>query len=88
MTKRTRQASEALFAGKLFDDRGNRMSPSWARKGPKRWRYYVSQAALQGDRAKRDRSLAFPLQLLKRSSLGPLANFPPTAPYRRPIFAT
>ena len=47
-TKRTRQASEALLAGKLFDDRGNRMSPSWARKGSKRWRYYVSQAALQG----------------------------------------
>ena len=51
-TKRTRQASEALLAGKLFDDRGNRMSPSWARKGPKRWRYYVSQAALQGDKSK------------------------------------
>ena len=40
--KRTREASEALLAGKLFDDRGNRISPSWARKGPKRWRYYVS----------------------------------------------
>src|SRR5580658_4007412 len=52
MTKRTRQASEALLAGKLFDDRGNRMSPSWARKGSKRWRYYVSQAALQGDKSK------------------------------------
>jgi hypothetical protein len=51
-TKRTRHASEALLAGKLFDDRGNRMSPSWARKGPKRWRYYVSQAALQGDKSK------------------------------------
>ena len=51
-TKRTRQASEALLAGKLFDDRGNRMSPSWARKGSKRWRYYVSQAALQGDKSK------------------------------------
>src|SRR5208337_4688801 len=50
--KRTRQSSEALLAGKLFDDRGNRMSPSWARKGPKRWRYYVSQAALQGDKSK------------------------------------
>ena len=50
--KRTLQASEALLAGKLFDDRGNRMSPSWARKGPKRWRYYVSQAALQGDKSK------------------------------------
>jgi site-specific DNA recombinase len=52
MTKRTRRASEALLAGKLFDDRGNRMSPSWARKGSKRWCYYVSQAALQGDKSK------------------------------------
>ena len=51
-TKRTRHASEALLAGKLFDDRGNRMSPSWARKGSKRWRYYVSQAALQADKSK------------------------------------
>jgi site-specific DNA recombinase len=50
--KRTRQASEALLAGKLFDDRGNRMSPSWAKKGSKRWRYYVSQATLQGDKSK------------------------------------
>ena len=39
-------------SGKLFDDRGNRMSPTWARKGSKRWRYYVSQAALQGDKSK------------------------------------
>jgi hypothetical protein len=52
IAKRTRQSSEALLAGKLFDDRGNRMSPSWARKGSKRWRYYVSQAALQGDKSK------------------------------------
>jgi site-specific DNA recombinase len=28
------------------------MSPSWARKGSRRWRYYVSQAALQGDKSK------------------------------------
>src|SRR5271166_1509237 len=51
-TKKARQSSEALLAGKLFDDRGNRMSPTWARKGTKRWRYYVSQAALQGDKSK------------------------------------
>jgi site-specific DNA recombinase len=51
-TKRTRQPSDALLIGKLFDDRGNRMSPTWARKGSKRWRYYVSQAALQGDKSK------------------------------------
>src|SRR6201994_4477468 len=42
------QNSGALLAGKLFDDRGNRMSPSHAAKGGRRWRYYVSQAVLQG----------------------------------------
>jgi len=44
----SRQNSEALLAGKLSDDRGNRMSPSHAAKGERRWRYYVSQAILQG----------------------------------------
>jgi site-specific DNA recombinase len=52
ITKKARQASDALLAGKLFDDSGNRMSPSWASKGSKRWRYYVSQAALRGDKSK------------------------------------
>jgi hypothetical protein len=88
MTKRTRQASEALFAGKLFDDRGNRMSPSGRGRDPSAGVTTSRRRLCRATRAKRDRSLAFPLQLLKRSSLGPLANFPPTAPYRRPIFAT
>ena len=44
----SRQTSDALLAGKLFDDRGNRMSPSHAAKGGRRYRYYVSQAILQG----------------------------------------
>src|SRR5271163_1316826 len=44
----SRQDSDALLAGKLFDNRGNRMSPSHAAKGGRRWRYYVSQAVLQG----------------------------------------
>jgi site-specific DNA recombinase len=43
-----RQHSDALLAGKLFDDRGNRMSQSHATKKGRRWRYYVSQAILQG----------------------------------------
>jgi site-specific DNA recombinase len=55
ITKRTRQASEALLEGKLFDDRGNRMSPSWVRKGSKRWRYYVCGAT----GGKPDQSFAF-----------------------------
>jgi hypothetical protein len=47
-TAGSRQHSDALLAGKLFDDRGNRMSPSHAAKKGRRWRYYVSQAILQG----------------------------------------
>jgi hypothetical protein len=41
-----------IFGLKAVDDGGNRMSPTWARKGSKRWRYYVSQAALQGEKSK------------------------------------
>jgi site-specific DNA recombinase len=59
-TKRTRQSSDALLIGKLYDDGGNRMSPTWARKGSKRWRYYVSQAALQGDKSKTGSILRVP----------------------------
>jgi site-specific DNA recombinase len=51
-TKRTRQSSDALLTGKLYDDSDRRMNPTWARKGSKRWRYYVSQAAHQGDKSK------------------------------------
>ena len=43
--------SEALLIGKLFDDRGNRMTPSYAMKRGIRYRYYVSAALLQGNEA-------------------------------------
>jgi site-specific DNA recombinase len=39
----------SALSGLLYDDRGNRMSPSHVRKGDgRRYRYYVSQALLQG----------------------------------------
>jgi hypothetical protein len=40
--------SEALLAGRLFDDRGNRMSPTHARKRGIKYRYYLSSALLDG----------------------------------------
>jgi site-specific DNA recombinase len=43
-----RVASPALLKGLIFDGAGNRMSPSHAVKGRIRYRYYVSQAVLQG----------------------------------------
>jgi site-specific DNA recombinase len=46
--KTTRMKSEALLAGRIFDDRGNRMSPSHARKNGIKYRYYLSCALLDG----------------------------------------
>src|SRR6266436_4480815 len=46
-----RTTSEALLMGKLFDDRGNRMSPSFSSKNGVRYRFYVSSALLRGRKA-------------------------------------
>jgi len=45
------RGSAALLAGCLFDDRGNRMSPTHANKRGVRYRYYVSHAILQNRKA-------------------------------------
>ena len=37
-----------LMIGRLFDDGGNRMGPSHARKGHVKYRYYLPAALLQG----------------------------------------
>lgn len=49
--KANRSASEALLIGKLYDDRGNRMSPSFSTKNGIRYRFYVSAALLRGRKA-------------------------------------
>ncbi|MGD0185696.1 MAG: recombinase family protein, partial [Roseiarcus sp.] len=46
-----RSQSPAFLMGLLYDDRGNRMSPSHANKKGVRYRYYVSQAILQNRKA-------------------------------------
>jgi site-specific DNA recombinase len=43
-----RNATEALLMGRIFDDRGNRMSPSHTRKAGRRYSYYLSTALFQG----------------------------------------
>jgi DNA invertase Pin-like site-specific DNA recombinase len=45
-----RQGSNALLLGKLFDDRGNPMTPSYAIKKGVRYRYYASCVLAQGRR--------------------------------------
>ena len=44
----SRTKSKALLVGRIFDDRGNRMTPSHARKQGIKYRYYISSALLQG----------------------------------------
>ena len=46
--KATRMKSDALLAGRIYDDRGNRMSPSHASKRGIKYRYYLSSALIQG----------------------------------------
>jgi site-specific DNA recombinase len=46
--KAARTNSEALLGGRVFDDRGNRMTPSHARKRGTKYRYYLSSVLLQG----------------------------------------
>jgi site-specific DNA recombinase len=43
-----RAKSDALLVGRIFDDRGNRMSPSHARKRGIKYRYYLTSALLEG----------------------------------------
>ena len=46
--KAARTNSEALLAGRVFDERGNRMTPSHVRRRGIKYRYYLSSVLLQG----------------------------------------
>jgi len=46
--KRRAGSSKALLLGKLFDDRGNVMTPRHTQKGAKRYAYYTSRAFIEG----------------------------------------
>src|SRR6266853_5436994 len=43
-----RVKSESLLIGLIYDDRGNRMTPSHVRKGGIKYRYYLSSPLLHG----------------------------------------
>lgn len=45
------RASPAILIGHIFDDRGNRMTPTHTNKKGVRYRYYISHAVLQRRRA-------------------------------------
>jgi site-specific DNA recombinase len=55
----------SLLAGILFDERGNRLSPSHSTKNGARYRYYVSQAVLQHEPDKAGATKRIPAQVLE-----------------------
>lgn len=48
--RQKRTSSGSILIGKVFDDRGNRMSPSFTTKRGVRYRFYISSALLNGKR--------------------------------------
>jgi site-specific DNA recombinase len=63
------RGSPALLSGRLFDNRGNRMSPTHTNKGGVRYRYYISQAVLPEKPRRAGWTAVFPPPRLRRSSL-------------------
>ena len=60
-------SSQSPLAGLLHDDRGNLMSPSHTKKSNgRRYRYYVSQALLQNDRARAGTVSRIPAEAIER----------------------
>ena len=61
--------SGALLLGRLFDDRGNPMSPSHATKGNVRYCYYVSTALVQGRKAEAGKLARIPAHAIEDVAL-------------------
>ncbi len=48
ISRAKRTATGALLTGKIFDDRGNRMTPTYSKKGGSRYHYYVCRLLTEG----------------------------------------
>ena len=44
-----RNSTESLLMGRIYDERGNRMTPTYATKNGVRYRYYISASLVQGE---------------------------------------
>jgi site-specific DNA recombinase len=73
-------ASEALLMGKLYDDRGNRMTPSYSTKNGVRYRFYVSSALLRGRQSEVGSVGRIPAQEIEDRVLAALPSRMPSGP--------
>jgi site-specific DNA recombinase len=69
---RVRQQSHSLLTGRIFDDRGNRMTPTYAVKNGIRYRYYISAPLLQSQSDKAAKLNRVPAAEIERLIIGAL----------------
>jgi site-specific DNA recombinase len=69
---RVRQQSHSLLMGRIFDDRGNRMTPTYAVKNGIRYRYYISAPLLQSQSDKAAKLNRVPAAEIERLIIGAL----------------
>ena len=72
-----RQSSNTLLMGKLFDDRGNPMTPSYAIKKGVRYRYYVSCVLNQGRKEEAGSTPRVAAEAVERIVLDAIGALPP-----------
>jgi site-specific DNA recombinase len=75
-----RRSSNAVLMGKLFDDRGNPMTPSYAVKEGVRYRYYVSSVLNQGRKEEAGSLPRVAAEGVERVVLAAIDRLPPTKP--------
>src|SRR5499433_2412307 len=63
----TRTRPPSLLAGMLFDDDGNRMTPTHATKEGRRYRYYVSRPLITNDQTDRAAGLRIPAEEIEQA---------------------
>lgn len=79
--KARRTVSEALLLGKLHDDRGNHMSPSFSTKNGVRYRFYVSSALLRGRKSEVGSVGRVPAAEIERAVLTAIRTYPKTGEF-------
>jgi site-specific DNA recombinase len=82
--RRRRQSSNALLMGKLFDDRGNPMTPTFAIKKGVRYRYYVSSVLNQGRKEDAGSLPRLAAEAVERIVLDAIAALPPAKQIETP----
>jgi site-specific DNA recombinase len=72
---RTNAKAPSLLCGMVYDDEGNRFTPSHAAKNGKRYRYYVSQKLIKDRSAKPHQAGRIPARELEKVVIAELTNF-------------